>query len=144
MIAGVAVTVADDVATVFYEEIDEDGRPPSEELPGPVRRWRNSIRDDFNGFVSKSPERWFPIAIEGIGQGRPLFVATMLLSVVLSLAIPVLILFSLVVTIAGPVLSKAEDPLTNEKNLRARSDWDGYVRRIQKSQDKIERESLLL
>lgn len=140
----VAVSVADDVATAFYGDIAEDGKSPSEDRPGPVRQWRNGIRDDFAGFMSGSPERWVPIAFEGIGQGRPLFVVTILLSLILSITIPVLILFSLVVAVAGPVLSKAEEALTAEEGLRVRSDWDGYVRRIQNSRDRIERESLLI
>jgi hypothetical protein len=98
----------------------------------------NTVFTDLQAFrwhLNAQPERWFSIAFRGTLAGQPLFIWTLLISLILCVAAAPLMLFVTCFAIGGRVLLHHYIHLeaTGAPYQHRLSTWEAHVRRLQTS-----------
>lgn len=107
-----------------------------------VAKQVTAAQDSVATAVSRSPEAWVWLAMLGAGDGKNLFVWAILLSIVLSIAVPPALFFFTTVVAAGPLIEalhrlKHSLDESEEGNPQSSNNWNTYVDRIQGSKRRV-------
>ncbi|MEQ9094956.1 MAG: TraM recognition domain-containing protein [Phycisphaerales bacterium] len=127
----------------------------------PSETARNAYLDDFRGgeqdardaylvanYVTRTPETWLVLAVVGLTTLEPVFIWSLLVSFILSITVPLAVLFLVVYAVAGEPICTFEQTFEGPNASRSRPsdepEWREYARRLQSSPSPIVRDHLWL